>query len=63
MQVKAEYPTAFRKKRLFGLEKKMEKQRSPGSAPSGRGFSRHPGSIVRCFVPCTMNIGLRQRER
>ena len=53
MQVKAEYPTAFRKKRLFGLEKKMERQRSPGSAPSGRGFSRHPGSIVPML--CTVH--------
>jgi hypothetical protein len=58
----AEYPTALRKKRVSGLEKKMEKQRSPGSAPSGRGFSRHAWSIVRCFVPCTMNSIAAARE-
>ena len=53
MQVKAEYPTAFRKKRLFGLEKKMEKQRSPGSAPFGAGIFKASG-VYRPML-CTVH--------
>ena len=51
--MKAEYPTTLRKKRVSGLEKKMEKQRSPGSVPSGRGFSRHAG-VYRPML-CTVH--------